>query len=121
MRSMRMSRENVTPTYSWNLPETKSYAIKSRATIASGNIETPGSGNTVTVNMTGPSGSTVPENETTGVALNSDVTVNFSETWTTTSTVTISPAVGDAQQLFQAARQCSDQAAWPSLQPIISR
>ena len=91
--------ENVTWTYSWNLPADGSYAIKSRATDTSGNIETPGSGNTVTVNMTGPSvSSTVPENETTGVALNSDVTVNFSEnmdcTTVTTSTVTISPAVG---------------------------
>ncbi len=91
--------ENVTWSVSWSLPADGSYTIKSRATDTSGNIETPGAGNTVTIARTGPAvSSTVPTNGATGVALNSDVTINFSEnmdcTTVTTSTVTISPAVG---------------------------
>ena len=91
--------ENVTWTYSWSLPADGSYTIRSRATDTSGNVETPGTGNTITVNRTGPAvSSTVPTNGATGVALNSDVTINLSEnmdcTTVTTSTVTISPAVG---------------------------
>ncbi|MBI5098111.1 MAG: Ig-like domain-containing protein, partial [Nitrospirae bacterium] len=91
--------KNVTWTYSWSLPADGSYTIRSRATDTSGNVETPGTGNIVTVNRTGPAvSSTVPENEATGIALNSDVTINFSAnmdcTTVTASTVTISPAVG---------------------------
>jgi alkaline phosphatase len=91
--------KNVTWTYSWSLPADGSYTIKSRATDTSGNAEAPAAGNTVTVNRTGPSVvSTVPANGATGVALNNDVTINFSEnmdcTTVTTSTVTISPAAG---------------------------
>jgi alkaline phosphatase len=71
---------NVTWTYSWILPVDGNYTIKSRATDTSNNVETPGAGNTVTIDRTKPSISiTVPANGATGVALNSDVMITFSE------------------------------------------
>ena len=88
---------SVTWTYSWTLPADGSYNIKSRATDSSSNVETAGAGNTVTVHRTGPTvSSTIPANNATGVALNSNITINWNEavdcTTVTTSTVTISPA-----------------------------
>jgi len=71
---------NVTWTYSWTLPADGSYTIRSRATDSSSNVETPGAGNTVTMDRTAPAvSSTIPANGATGVALNSSVTINWSE------------------------------------------
>ena len=72
---------NVTWTYSWTLPADGSHTIQSRATDTSSNVEIPGAGNTVTIDRTAPSvtfnhtGITEP----TGVALNSNVTINWTE------------------------------------------
>jgi len=90
---------NVTWTYSWTLPADGNYVIRSRATDSTSNVEIPGAGNSVTVDRTAPAvSSTIPVNGATGVALNSNVTINWSEnvdcTTVTTATVTISPAVG---------------------------
>ncbi|MBI4849374.1 MAG: Ig-like domain-containing protein, partial [Nitrospirae bacterium] len=71
---------NVTWSYSWTLPADGSYNIRSRAKDASNNTETPGPGNTVTVDRTAPSvSSTNPANGATGTALNSNVTIIWSE------------------------------------------
>jgi hypothetical protein len=108
---------SVTWTYSWALPADGSYTVKSRATDNAGNVETPKAGNTVTIDRTGPMvSSTNPTNGATGVALNTDVTINWNENvdcaTITTSTVTINPAVGwtrfncsGNQAVFKAAAQ----------------
>jgi plastocyanin len=71
---------NVNWTYSWSLPSDGSYTIQSRAFDSSSNIETPGAGNTVTVDRTAPSvSSTNPANGATGVAVNSPVTINWND------------------------------------------
>ncbi|MBI4849133.1 MAG: Ig-like domain-containing protein [Nitrospirae bacterium] len=83
---------NVTWTYSWTLPADGSFTIMSRATDSSSNVETPGTGNTVSIDRTAPSvSSTLPANGATGVALNSSVTINWSENvdCTTVNTINI--------------------------------
>ena len=71
---------DVTWTYSWTLPADGTYTIRSRATDSSSNVETPGAGNTVTIDTTAPTiTSTVPTNGAAGVALNSNVTITWSE------------------------------------------
>ncbi|MBI4848420.1 MAG: Ig-like domain-containing protein, partial [Nitrospirae bacterium] len=71
---------SVTWSYSWTLPVDGTYSIKSRAKDTSNNTQTPGSGNTVTIDRVAPSvSSTIPVNGATGVTLNSNVTINWSE------------------------------------------
>jgi plastocyanin len=71
---------NVTWTYSWTLPSDGSHTIQSRATDSGSNVETPSAGNTVTIDTAGPSvSSTTPADGATGVALNSNVTINWDE------------------------------------------
>jgi alkaline phosphatase len=60
--------EDITWTYSWSLPADGSYTIRSRATDTSDNVETPGTGNTVTVDRTGPRKYNSPTNGATDVA-----------------------------------------------------
>ena len=65
---------------SWNLPADGSHSIQSRATDASSNIEIPGAGNTVTIDRTAPAvSSTNPSGGATGVAIDSNVTINWTE------------------------------------------
>jgi hypothetical protein len=72
--------EDITWTYSWSLPADGSYTIRSRATDTSSNVETPGTGNTITVDRTAPLvNTTVPTNGATDVAVNSTVTINWNE------------------------------------------
>jgi hypothetical protein len=71
---------NVSWTYTWNLPSDGVYTILTRATDEAGSVETPGTGITVTIERTGPSVvSTVPASGATNVALNSVVTITWSE------------------------------------------
>jgi hypothetical protein len=46
--------DNVVWTYAWTLPADGSYTIQSRATDAEPNVETPGAGNTVTIDRSVP-------------------------------------------------------------------
>ncbi|RJQ47980.1 MAG: hypothetical protein C4538_04500, partial [Nitrospiraceae bacterium] len=83
---------NATWTYSWNLPADGTYTLQSRAKDTSNNYETPGVGNTVTVDRTSPSvSSTIPVNGATAVALNQVVTIvwNTNVDCTTVNTGTI--------------------------------
>jgi hypothetical protein len=89
---------SATWSYSWTLPADGTYVIKSRATDSASNVETPSGGNTVTVDRTAPSvSSTTPANGTTGITVNSDITIVWDEnidcTTVNTTSVTINPAV----------------------------
>ncbi|MGC2423221.1 MAG: hypothetical protein WA666_02575, partial [Nitrospirota bacterium] len=81
-------------TYSWTLPANGSYTIKSRATDNASNVETPGTGVTVTVDNTPPTGA---------------ISINSGAAFTTTTTATLTLLAFDTNGVSQM-QICNDSA-----------
>src|SRR5205085_10628103 len=73
-----------------------SYTVRSRATDNAGNVQTPGAGNTFTLDQTPPTLSSVsgPANGTYGVGQNLDFTAHYSENVTVGGTPRIALTIG---------------------------
>jgi len=86
--------------YIWTLPGDGIYTVQPKATDKAGNVETPGAGNSVTIDMTPPTvSSTDPIDGSVGVANTANIYATFSESMEagtiTTSTLTLHDNTSD--------------------------
>jgi len=86
--------------YIWTLPGDGIYTVQPKATDKAGNVETPGAGNSVTIDMTPPTvASTDPPDGSVGVANAANIYTTFSESMEagtiTTSTFTLHDNTSD--------------------------